>query len=214
MGKLIDLSGQKFNCLEVICRAPSSSGQTRWHCLCDCGNTTIVHGTHLKRGATKSCGCLGKAKRIILGTTHNGSKDKLYRVWNSMRDRCYRITDPSYKRYGGRGIRVSEKWKISFSDFRDWATGNGYEEGLTIDRINNDGNYEAENCRWISKVEQSRNRSDNKLTHRSVGFIKRYLRDTNMTHSDIGRLFGVARVTISGIASGRAWVDVKPIGEL
>ncbi len=155
MSKLIDITGNRYNNLTVIERVANNiRGQSRWKCLCDCGNYTEVTSNNLKSGAVKSCGCL----RHIPKYKHNLSHTKLYRVWAGMKRRCYYRNDKSYKNYGGRGIHICDEWVNDFVNFYNWAIQNGYEEGLTIERINNDENYSPNNCTWIPKSEQVNNR--------------------------------------------------------
>jgi len=122
-------------------------------CKCVCGKIKEVLFTHLRFGKSTSCGC------IVLHTkTHGLTKHKLYGVWSSMKQRCYDKNKPRYKDWGGRGIIVSEKWRNDFMEFYNWCIENGYEKGLQIDRINNDGNYGPENCRFVTAKVNSQNR--------------------------------------------------------
>lgn len=143
------------------------SKNSKWICKCDCGNTISTTWNGLKTGRTNSCGCYKRdvASQLCkrLRTKHGGADTRLYNVWKSMRGRCLRKSDKSYKNYGERGIGVCDEWQKSYQSFCNWATANGYKQGLSIDRIDNDGNYEPDNCRWTTAKEQSRNRSTNKF---------------------------------------------------
>lgn len=180
MAKFIDLTGQKFNKLTVLCKSNKrdNSGSIYWKCKCDCGNETLVITKHLKNGHTKSCGCLHiqqakeQAKKMIKNNIiHNKSNTRLYHIYQGMINRCYKETHKFYKNYGGRGIRICDEWLKDFMSFYNWAMENGYKEDLTIDRINNNGNYEPNNCRWLTIKEQAENRRTNTL-YKYKGEIK------------------------------------------
>lgn len=163
MPKFKDLSGATFGRLTVIERAndyisPSGYHKTRWRCICKCGKEAVVVGEYLLRGDTKSCGCLEIESKIKNGTTHGKSKTPLYYVWKNIKGRCYNSNHVNYKDYGGRGIKMCDEWHDSFENFANWALSSGYSEGLTVDRINNDGLYEPSNCRLVGRKEQANNR--------------------------------------------------------
>lgn len=158
MGNLINLTGQRFGRLVVIRQAPTVKRRAQWLCKCDCGTEKVIPAGALQRGHTQSCGCLRRDVAREKATTIGGySTEKLHGVWNTMKQRCRNPKSRDYAYYGLRGIKVCDAW-LDYLQFRSWALANGYKEGLTIDRINPDGNYEANNCRWISIQEQQKNR--------------------------------------------------------
>ena len=149
-----DLSGMRYGKLLVLSREKSKNKKTMWKCICECGNTSVVGAIDLKRGSTKSCGCLKFESR---NSTHGLSKTRLHSIWSGMKERCYRKNSPAYKWYGERGITIYQEWIDDFMNFYNWAMDNGYEDGLSIDRINVNENYEPSNCRWIPLEEQALN---------------------------------------------------------
>lgn len=146
----MDLAGQKFNMLTVLEFYDVQNGMSRWLCKCDCGNEVVVYGRHLKSGNTISCGCYYKKHNHEFGYKHGWAKTRLYRIWSDMKARCLNPNEKSYKWYGGKGISVCEEWLSDFTEFRDWALDNGYNDKLSIDRIDSSENYCPENCRWIT----------------------------------------------------------------
>jgi len=160
----INLIGQKFGRLIVISdTGKRKSREVVWACRCECGKLTEVVTSSLCRGLTKSCGCLWRERIKESNTIHGDDRRKpggvmrLYKIWDSMKQRCLNPKCRAYKRYGGRGIRVCPEWQNSYLAFKAWALANGYQDDLTIDRFDSDGNYCPENCRWIPKSENSRN---------------------------------------------------------
>lgn len=157
-----DLSGKKFNMLTVINRAddyvsPRGHLSVQWNCQCECGNYTVTRGTRLKSGHTKSCGCYASADNRG-STIHGLCHTKIYGIWLGMKQRCLNPNSSNFKSYGGRGIRICDEWKDDPVAFNEWATNNGFAENLTIDRIDVNGNYTPENCRWITNHEQQFNK--------------------------------------------------------
>ena len=154
-----NLIGKKIGRLVVVEQLVKGKGVCL--CRCNCGNIKKVRTDHLKRGCTLSCGCLQKERVSISNSKHNKSLSKLYGVWSSMKSRCYNKNNDKYKNYGGRGISVCNDWRNDFSKFFSWAKNNGYKKGLTIDRIDVNGNYGPENCRWVDYKQQARNKTTN-----------------------------------------------------
>jgi hypothetical protein len=188
MTALIDITGQTFGRLTAIERAGSRGNHALWRCRCSCGQEAIVIGKLLRIGHTKSCGCWRSDNWFIQKQTHGDSRTRLYRIWSGMRNRCANPNNQAFDHYGGRGIRVCAEWQ-QFEPFRDWALANGYTDDLTIDRIENDGHYEPNNCRWATYAQQGRNQPQNRAVIRSDG--KRFAliidaaREMGCSHSGI-----------------------------
>ena len=161
--RVIDLTGKKFGRLTILSKIEGSFGRRgdksyKWKCKCDCGNEITVTGGDLRSEHTQSCGCLFLDKV----TKHGQAGSVLYRVWAGIFQRCTNSNSTGYKDYGGRGITVCEEWS-DFEKFYVWAIKAGYKKGLQIDRIDNNGNYCPENCRWATPTENARNTRKNKM---------------------------------------------------
>ena len=158
---LLDLTGRKFGRLSVIARAGISNGEATWRCSCECGNTAVVRGYYLRNKVTQSCGCLHSevSSKVYqnLRKTHGMTGTLEHTSWDQMRQRCMNPKHHAWKDYGGRGITVCSEWMNSFeSFFRDM--GRRPSVKYSLDRIDNDGNYEPGNCRWADWATQNRNR--------------------------------------------------------
>ena len=160
MPRKIDMIGKRFGRLTVIEESSKRVGKSiTYICRCDCGNVTKpIQGANLRNGNTKSCGCLHEETMREILQKHGEKQTRLYRIWQNMKNRCRNKNVSCYKYYGGKGVGVCDKWANDFLSFRNWALENGYEENLTIDRIDNDGDYEPSNCRWVTMGVQSRNK--------------------------------------------------------
>jgi|SRR6185369_7464456 len=159
MGSKLNVAGKRFGRLTAL-REDRQMDRTAWLCICDCGTECVRTTKTLRNGMTKSCGCfqIETVKRVT--TKHGRTNSKLYGVWKAMRGRCRTKTDQNYRHYGGRGIKICERWN-TFENFRNDM--GDPEAGLTLDRIDVNGNYEPSNCRWVTMKEQTRNKRNSLL---------------------------------------------------
>jgi len=156
MSKMLDLCGRTFGRLYVKSFSHTDKGRSYWECTCSCGNTCTKKGNDLTSNSTMSCGCFYKESRLM-HEKHGMSSSRLYKIWKSMKKRCNNETETGYVNYGGRGITYDTKWETFEGFYEDMAS--GYEDFLTLERSDVNGNYEKGNCVWIGKEAQARNRT-------------------------------------------------------
>lgn len=191
MPNLKDLTGQKFGRWTVIRRGAdhiTKGGNrfTSWECICDCGTIKNVTGNSLINGRSRSCGCEHREiqKDVARNNfrTHGDTGTRLYNIWNGMKKRCYNRNAYNYSDYGGRGITVCKEWLGDYCSFRDWAMSNGYNDSLSIDRIDNNSGYYPENCRWVDDTTQCNNRRSN---------VEYTVFGETMTLAEVARKYGL-----------------------
>ena len=202
MGIKLDLVGRVFGRLTVNSYKGVNKNKTGlWGCTCSCGNTTVVYTSSLNSGKTKSCGCL--IREAI--TTHGMSRTPTYNSYRTMLERCTDERHPHYYRYGGRGITIYESWLKSPRNFlKDMGE---RPEGMTLDRIDNDGNYVPSNCRWVTVAEQAQNTKSNKLNRRKVQSIHTFNR-WGLSSRLIGKVLGAAPRTIRDVINKKTWKNI------
>lgn len=153
-------AGDKFGRLTALrCAGRNKWHDQLWECECECGKVKTVAAGKLKSGHTRSCGCLAldmRAKQLETHGITTGGKPRTFTIWSGMKARCLNPKSVSYPNYGGRGVGICAEW-LEFKAFHEWAVSNGYADGLQLDRIDNDGNYCPDNCRWVTRSENQRN---------------------------------------------------------
>lgn len=208
-----DHTGEKFGKLTVLRRVENKNSRTRWLCQCECGNLTIAYSNMLINGTHKSCGCYKNQRIKELNYKHGqsnarkrGQGTKMYENWKGMKARCYYPKHKDYKYYGAKGITVCDEWVHDYQCFYDWAINNGYEEGLTLDRIDSLKNYCPDNCRWVTWYIQNNNRS-----------VVRRIAIGNETHtiSEWAAISGLDRKLIASRVDHHLPVDqlLQPVGK-
>lgn len=199
-----NMIGNVYDRLTVISfYGTDNNNNSQYVCECVCGKEIVVRGGHLKEGTTGSCGCLQKENLVNRSTTHGLTYHPLFGVWASMLDRTNNENHPNYDNWGGRSICVCDEWRYNFLTFYNWAMANGYQQGLTIERVSNNGNYEPGNCRWATMTEQARNRRNTKLDMDAASAIRLDLRPYKYISED----YGIAPSTISQIKHNKIWIE-------
>ena len=194
-----NLVGKKFGKLLVLRELDERRNKgVLWECVCDCGGKAKRTTGELNAGRRLTCGCMPTGSN---GAWRNGKREKLYVVWCDIIQRCFDKNFRGYHRYGGRGITICNEWRHDYPAFRSWALSHGYKEGLTIDRINNDGNYEPNNCRWVTMKEQCRNKT---------GLVWITYNGKTMIMNDWAELLGLKKSTL-GERIRRGWTIEKAL---
>lgn len=194
--KKIDITGRKYGRLTVLRENGKCNNGILWLCRCECGNEVNVLAYNLKNGHTKSCGCFQSEARSKTHSTHMESKSRLYRIWRHIKSRCLNPNVCHYRYYGGRGISICQEWLNSYEEFAKWALSNGYSEGLSIDRIDVNGNYEPSNCRWTNAKVQANNKTNNRLIEYN---------GESHSLSEWSNILGISRLTISKRIDDYGW---------
>lgn len=195
-------TGSKFGNLTILRELPTVHGRSRSLCQCSCGAKVEVNNYDLRSGNTRSCGCLQRTRTSESNRTHGGSRTRLYHIWTNMKERCYWSANPAYKNYGARGIQMCPEWKDDFKSFHDWAVSNGYGKSLTIERRNVDLGYSPDNCCWIPRVNQAKNRTMNRYVT---------IDGETMCLAEAARLYGVRPVVAQERVRTLGWDTLKAV---
>jgi len=190
----IDITGKKFGRLTVL-ELVTTKPRSKWRCICECGIKRDVCGSQLRSGHSKSCGCLKDDTAKGRNKTHGMRFEKIYTIWNSMIQRC---ANKKNDNYGGKGITVCSDW-LNFEGFYEFAKANNYKDGLSIERIDNSKGYNANNCIFIPKEHQNKNKSNTKILDKDVPYILKVYTETKRTLVDISKEFNCHPTRISQI---------------
>lgn len=209
MPRAVDISGVRFGMLTARSRIPGAriGCSTAWECACDCGGFRVASASALRKGVVYSCGC-ARSVPYTSPLTHGRTGSATYSAWSAMKRRCLGKASTGFHRYGGRGIRICERWRDSFENFL--ADMGERPEGHTLDRIDVNGNYEPGNCRWATRREQNRNTRQTRLTA-SLALELVGRREHGEDPRSISRRLGVSRQTVYGVSNGHSWGDVTGI---
>jgi hypothetical protein len=204
--------GNRYGRLVVISRDSSSrKGSATWKCQCDCGNIKTAVGEYLRNGRIKSCGCYQKEMATKANTIHGLSETSLFKIWSGIKGRCFNLRAKSYKYYGGRGITLCDEW-LEFLPFYEWAMIHGYQKRLTIERVDNDGNYCPGNCVFATWVEQAHNqgvRKDNRTGHAGIHWNRKCKKYVVYINNNLKRIHLGSFVNIQDAATARKAAEIK-----
>ena len=206
--KFIEMTSENYGKLVVLNRSgKDKQGRVKWLCQCSCGKKKEIRGCHLRSGEIKSCGCLISESTTKRFTTHGLRKKRIYKIWVDMRTRCNNENSKSYYTYGNRGIKVCYSWNSSFENFYNDMK-KGYNNSLTIERIDNDKGYFKENCRWATNTEQARNKNNNTLNEEIVKVIRYYFNKKRYGVSRIASAINICRSNVYHVVKNNTWKNI------
>lgn len=203
--------GTKYNSLtitsEPYIRRDRTETRSWVKAICHCGIEKEYRLRQIVNGLAKSCGCRRAEAMRANFTKHGKSKHPIYKAWWGMKDRCYAKNNHHYKNWGARGIVMCDEWLNNFQAFYDWAIANNWNKGLELDRIDNDGNYEPSNCRWVTTKVNTRNRGSNKLDMEQALTIRKLFSTRAFTKQELANIYMVSYSTVQGIVQNQIWAN-------